>query len=59
MNWTLDIVYIVFFMTLTGSCMTLAWYVAGSWLEKAGFLYISYMLMKVVMIFWLCPFCAI
>ena len=56
MNWTLDIVYIVFFMTLTGSCMTLAWYVAGSWLEKAGFLYISYMLMKVVMIFWLCPF---
>ena len=35
--------------------MTLAWYVAGSWLEKAGFLYITYMLMKVVMIFWLCP----
>lgn len=56
MNWMLDVIYIVFFMTLTGSLMTLAWYVAGRWLEKAGFLYITYMLMKVVMIFWLCPF---
>lgn len=56
MNWMLDIVYIVFFMTLTGSLLTLAWYVAGNWLEKTGFLYITYMLMKVVMIFWLCPF---
>lgn len=55
MNWMLNIGYLVIFTTISGSLVTLLWSILGRILERAGFLNISYDLMRIVMVFWLCP----
>ncbi len=55
MSWTTKVMYMVLFMTVSGTLVTWIWCWLGRWLEKIGFLHISYKLMKIVMIFWLVP----
>lgn len=41
MYWTLNVMYLVFSMTVCGSCVTAVWGILGKLLERSGFLHIS------------------
>ena len=55
MYWTLNVMYLVFSMTVCGSCVTAVWGILGKLLERSGFLHISCRLWQAGLIFWLCP----
>ena len=55
MYWTLNVMYLVFSMTVCGSCVTAVWGILGKLLERSRFLHISCRLWQAGLIFWLCP----
>lgn len=55
MSWTIKVVFCLLLTSLTGSIVFVFWYLLGRQLEKAGFVNILYMLMKLVMLFFLVP----
>ncbi len=55
MDWTIEFLYALVITTLTGSIMTLAWYLIGRLLEYAGVTNILYDLLKVVLVFYYVP----
>lgn len=50
-NWTVSIICCLFLTSVTGSVMFAFWYIMGHWLEKAGFINILYVFMKMLMFF--------
>lgn len=55
MSWTIKFVSCLLLTSVTGSIMFAVWYIAGRWLEQAGFLNILYSFMKLIMIFFAVP----
>ncbi len=55
MDWTIEFLYALVITTLTGSILTLAWYLIGRILERAGVTNILYDLLKVVLLFYYVP----
>lgn len=55
MYWAITILFALVLTTLTGSLLTVVWYVIGRQLEKAGFINIVFQFMKVVAVFWCLP----
>lgn len=55
MYWAITILFALVLTTLTGSLLTVVWYVIGRQLEKAGFINIVFQFMKVVAVFWFLP----
>lgn len=58
MMWTtvtIDVTYIILFTTLTGSVFTLAWFIAGQFLDGKGYFMIRHQLLKVVLASYLLP----
>lgn len=55
MNWTIDLCYAIILTSLTGSVLTLMWYLVGELLEWTGFMNIRHILLRGVLIFYLVP----
>lgn len=55
MNWTIDFCYAVILTSLTGSVLTLMWYLVGALLERIGFMNIRHILLRGVLFFYLVP----
>ena len=51
MNWTIDLCYAIILTSLTGSVLTLMWYLVGELLEWIGFMNIRHILLRGVLIF--------
>lgn len=56
MNWTVNLMYLILLNSLIGTGMTSVWIFAGKTIEWAGYLKWKYHFMKLVLVFWLCPF---
>lgn len=55
MIWTIKVVFCLLLTSLTGSIVFVFWSLLGEQLEKAGFVNILYILMKLVMLFFIIP----
>lgn len=53
--WTSDFMYVFTFTTITGTLLTIIWFLLGRILERAGFLNIAYRLLQMLSFFWICP----
>ena len=47
MTWTINLMYLILWTSLSGAIVSVVWFAIGRLLEKAGFLHITYMLLKV------------
>lgn len=56
MTWTVNWMYMILMTSLTGGVFTLIWYGVSRALERMGYLNITYKMLKVILIFWYCPF---
>ena len=56
MAWTVNWMYMILMTSLTGGVFTLIWYGVSRALERTGYLNITYKMLKVILIFWYCPF---
>lgn len=56
MSWTINLMYLVLWTSVAGAFITIVWYLVGSLLERAGFLNITYVMLRMVAVFWLVPF---
>ena len=56
MAWTVNWMYMILMTSLTGGVFTLIWYGVSRALERMGYLNITYKMLKVILIFWYCPF---
>lgn len=55
MTWTINLMYLILWTSLSGAIVSVVWFAIGRLLEKAGFLHITYMLLKVAILFWVVP----
>lgn len=55
MTWTINLMYLILWTSLSGAIVSVVWFAIGRLLEKAGFLHITYMLLKVAILFWVIP----
>lgn len=55
MIWTINVIFCLLLTSVTGSVVFAFWYMLGKWLEKIGFLNISYVFMKLDMLFFVIP----
>ena len=55
MTWTINLMYLILWTSLFGAIVSVVWFAIGRLLEKAGFLHITYMLLKVAILFWVVP----
>ena len=55
MTWTINLMYLILWTSLSGAIVSVVWFAIGRLLEKAGFLHITYMLLKVAVLFWFVP----
>ena len=55
MTWTINLMYLILWTSLSGAIVSVVWFAIGRLLEKAGFLHITYMLLKVAILFWVLP----
>lgn len=56
MAWTVNWMYMILMTSLTGGVFTLIWYGVSRALEWTGYLNITYKMLKVILVFWYCPF---
>lgn len=47
--------YLILWTSLSGAIVSVVWFAIGRLLEKAGFLHITYILLKVAILFWVVP----
>lgn len=47
--------YLILWTSLPGAIVSVVWFAIGRLLEKAGFLHITYILLKVAILFWVVP----
>ena len=50
-----DFFYVFAFTTITGTLLTIIWFLLGRILERTGFLNLAYRLLRIVLFFWICP----
>lgn len=55
MTWTINLMYLILWTSLSGAIVSVVWFAIGRLLEKAGFLHITYILLKVAILFWVVP----
>lgn len=55
MTWTINLMYLILWTSLSGAIVSVVWFAIGRLLEKAGFLHITYILLKVAVLFWFVP----
>lgn len=55
MTWTINLMYLILWKSLSGAIVSVVWFAIGRLLEKAGFLHITYILLKVAILFWVVP----
>lgn len=55
MTWTINLMYLILWTSLPGAIVSVVWFAIGRLLEKAGFLHITYILLKVAILFWVVP----
>ena len=55
MTWTINLMYLILWTSLSGAIVSVVWFAIGRLLEKAGFLHITYILLKVAVLFWVVP----
>ena len=55
MIWTINLMYLILWTSLSGAIVSVIWFAIGRLLEKAGFLHITYTLLKVAILFWFVP----
>ena len=55
MTWTINLMDLILWTSLSGAIVSVVWFAVGRLLEKAGFLHITYMLLKVAILFWVVP----
>lgn len=55
MIWTINVIFCLLLTSVTGSIVFAFWCLLGKWLEKIGFLNISYILIKLDMLFFVIP----
>lgn len=55
MIWTINVIFCLLLTSVTGSVVFAFWCLLGKWLEKIGFLNISYILIKLDMLFFVIP----
>lgn len=53
--WMSDIMYALCFTTVTGTVVTVVWFMMAGILERLGFLNITYHLLKFLLCFWIVP----
>lgn len=55
MTWTINLMYLILWTSLSGAIVSVVWFAISRLLEKAGFLHITYILLKVAILFWVVP----
>lgn len=55
MTWTINLMYLILWTSLSGAIVSVVWFAISRLLEKAGFLHITYILLKVAVLFWFVP----
>ena len=55
MTWTINLMYLILWTSLSGAIVSVVGFAIGRLLEKAGFLHITYILLKVAILFWVVP----
>lgn len=55
MTWTINLMYLILWTSLSGAIVSVVWFAIGRLLEKAGFLHITYILLKVAILLWVVP----
>lgn len=55
MSWTIGLMWMILLTTIAGTILTALWYPVGKVLEKAGFLNVKYVFLKMILGFWFVP----
>ena len=55
MTWTINLMHLILWTSLSGAIVSVIWLAIGRLVEKAGFLHITYTLLKVAILFWFVP----
>lgn len=55
MNWTIDFVVMLLLTSVSGSLVFLVWYGLVRWMERSGYIKITFFFLSVNLLFWLIP----